>query len=745
MKIPVLCLAATALASAGGRIAMAQPISTPPATGVQAAKPVGGPAKPAGKSAAATAGTGAVEEVVVTAERRTTNLQKTPIAATVLSQKDLLANGVTTVDQLQFVAPSVTVNSFGQGDDFDIRGIGKGEHNTQTGTGVVTYRDGVPAFPGYFTEEPFYDISNIEVLRGPQGTFSGQNATGGAVIINTRDPVIGGAYDGYVLGHIGNYADTGFQGAVNLPISDTFAARVALNLERRDPFYNISGPLQGNRDLNWASGRIALLWQPNPNLKVSLKSDFDDLDSGGYFGDQLTNPDTHNLFKFANNYTTYADDHFVRTTLKVDYTLPDEIVLRSVSGYQQGRTAWKGDIDGTDLPAPNFIIAEAVDERIWSQEFNIISPEKRLVTWILGGFFQENNYTFPTNNFDIGVPPGVVDEDLQGKNPTHNLAGFGQVSLNLPDGFQLQGGLRYSLWETKNAAQFYVPEFGLNYPVVQSEKGNNVTGKITLNWNVDSRNFLYAFVATGSKPGGLNEPLYFGGGILPAPFRQEYVTDYEVGWKSRLLDDHLRTQIGAYYNNFSHFQVIIPIPNNPLQVTEENNPSATKLYGFEASAQAVFGDFTGNGNIGIENSSLGTIYSEDPRNAITGTCNLSSGPGVGACRNLSGQQQTYAPNLTFNLGAQYDFHVSDTDVISPRINFAHVSHQWATLFENVAAGDYLAPRNILGASLAYTHGSITASLYGYNLTDDHYVTAALPPIRLAGAPRQFGFSLLKTF
>ncbi len=582
-------------------------------------------------------------------------------------------------------------------------------------------------------------------MRGPQGTFSGENATGGAVIVNTRDPVIGGAYDGYVLAHIGNYADTGLQGAVNLPISDTFAARVALNLQYRDTFYDISGPLQGNRDLNWASGRISLLWQPNANLKVSLKTDFDDLNNGGYFGDSLTNPDTHNIFKFANNFTTYATDYFARTTLKADYTLPDGIVLRSVSGYQQGRTAWKGDIDGTDLPAPNFIIAEAVDERIWSQEFNIISPEKQNLTWILGGFFQENNYTFPTNNFDIGVPPGVVDEDLQGKNPTHNLAGFGQVSLNLPDGFQLQGGLRYSLWETKNVAQFYVPEFGLNYPVNQSEKGNNVTGKITLNWNLDARNFLYAFVATGSKPGGLNEPLYFGGGILPAPFRQEYVTDYEIGWKSRLLDDHLRTQIGGYYNSFQHFQVIIPIPNNPLQVTEENDPTATQLYGFEASAQAVFGNFTGNGNIGIENSSLGKIYSQDPREPTAGACGLSSGPATATCLDLSGRQQTYAPNLTFNLGAQYDFHVTDNDTVSPRVNFAHVSHQWATLFENVAAGDYLAPRNILGAAVAWTHGSVTATLYGSNLTDDHYVSAALPPIRLAGAPRQFGFSLLETF
>src|SRR6202044_2677136 len=139
-----------------------------------------------------TADESTLSEVVVTAERRSTNLQTTAIAATVLTQKDLTKSGVFKVDQLQFVSPSLTVNNFGQGNDIDIRGIGKGEHNTQTGTGVVTYRDGVASFPGYFQDEPYYDIASVEVLRGPQGTFSGQNATGGAVIVNTKDPLING-------------------------------------------------------------------------------------------------------------------------------------------------------------------------------------------------------------------------------------------------------------------------------------------------------------------------------------------------------------------------------------------------------------------------------------------------------------------------------------------------------------------------------------------------------------------------
>ncbi|HEX4096690.1 MAG TPA: hypothetical protein VHX64_08170, partial [Caulobacteraceae bacterium] len=232
---------------------------------------------------------------------------------------------------------------------------------------------------------------------------------------------------------------------------------------------------------------------------------------------------------------------------------------------------------------------------------------------------------------------------------------------------------------------------------------------------------------------------------IPGPFGQEYVTDYEIGWKARLFDDHVRTQIGAYYNNFEHFQVIIPIPNNPEFSSETNDPNGTKLYGLEASIQAVFGDLSLDANVGWEHSSLGAFYAEDPRVALAGTCNANTGPATAACVNLQGHPQTYAPNFTFNFLAQYDIRLSDHDKLTPAITFAHVSGQWGFLFDNAAQGDYLAPRNILGASLAWTHGTFTLTGYGYNLTNDQYVSALLPPIRIAGNPRQFGVSVMKTF
>ena len=734
MKIHALWLSASVLALGWCGVAAAQ-------TGTS------------GSTAPATANS-PTQEVVVTAERRTTNLQQTPIAATVLTQNDLLTKGVFTVDQLQFVSPSLAVDNFGQGNDIDIRGIGKGEHNSQTLTGVITYRDGVATFPGYVQEEPYYDIANVEVLRGPQGTFSGQNATGGAVIVNTQNPVIGGGYNGYLFGHYGNYNDAGLQGAVNLPINDTLAARVAFNGEYRDTFYNITGlPKGDDPNLYWASARLSLLWTPAPNLKVLFKTDYSYLDNGGYFGDAILNPltgkpnGTNGLFDVANNYEQYAVDQMVRTSIRIDYVDSNGIDFRSISAYQFARSAWKGDIDGTNLPAPNYIISEKVPTTIWSQEFNAISPDKGPIGWILGAYYSHDDYEFPPT-FDIGVPPGVYDEDLIGQNITHNYAGFGQVSFKLPAGFELQAGARYSIWSTTNHGLYFVPEYGSLLSQYQSERdhGDNTTGKVTLNWNLDSKNFLYAFVATGAKPGGLNTSLYaYPQQPIPAPFKQEYVTDYEIGWKSRLFDNHVKTQIGAYYNNFKDFQVSVPLPNNPQFSTELNSPKAT-LYGVEAQAQAVFGDLSVNGSLGLEHTDLGAFYTEDPRVATSPTpCDPNFGPVTATCINLKGHPQTYAPDLTYNVSGSYNFKLASGDVITPNVNFSHVSSQWATLFDNRAQGDYLTPRNILGASLAWKHGSIVATLYGYNLTDDHYVSALLSPIQIAGAPRQFGINILKTF
>jgi iron complex outermembrane receptor protein len=724
---------------------------------------------------------GGIETVVVTAERRSENLMRTPIAADVISGNELAARGVVRVEDLQFLAPSVTVDNFGQGIDFNIRGIGKGEHNSQTATGVITYRDGVATFPGYVAEEPYYDISNIQVLRGPQGTFVGQNATGGAVFVESNNPVIGGGYDGYVMTGFGNYDDGMVQGAVNLPVSDTFALRVSGFSEARGSFYSITDsdpadncphqkyanckPGYNPGDLRWGAGRVSALWKPIEPLTVSFKVDGDYLDNGAYPADSYLdgfrtypgtnqpNPHYSDIFHITANAPQGGMDRFARAVLKVDYVLPDGITVRSITGYQDASTDYTADLDGTsfvDFSAPfadykvdNFTFFDKVSEAIYSQEINIISPDTGLITWVAGAYTQSNQYDFEKPyQFVIGEPATSLASiyALQGTNPNQAWAVFGQASLNLSNGLQLQLGGRWSDSRSKNDVQ--ILQFGLFLPDYQSTSSNSFDYKASVNWTINDDQFLYAFVATGYKPGGLNVPVGIG---IPAPFGPERVTEYETGWKATWFDGHVRTQIDGFYNDYKNFQVIIGYPLFPVFGFEVNDPNSTKIYGIEAETQASFGAFSFSGGLGLLHSSLGAFFATDPRIVAFTACDPATGPASSSCIDLKGHQQTYAPNFSFNLSAQYMFDAGGGDKLTPRVNYAHESQQWATLFENPSLGDRLGSRDLLGAQLDWTHDTYDLTLYGTNLTDQHYETALNSGLRFAGFPRQYGIRLTKAF
>jgi iron complex outermembrane recepter protein len=678
------------------------------------------------------------ETVVVTAERVARPLQITPISATVLGGEELANKGIVNVDQLMFVTPSATVNNFGQGIDFNIRGIGKGEHNSQTTTGVVTYRDGVATFAGYFTGEPYYDIATVEILRGPQGTFGGQNATGGAVFVTSNDPIIGGGHSGYAQGQVGNYKDYAFQGAINIPINDTLAARFAYNAEDRDSFWNISGPYTGSdARIRMKSARLGVLWQPTSALSVLFKTDYSHLDFGAYPADPVNSP--NDLFDVTANAELKAVDWLVRSVLHVDYQFANGIKLRSISGYQKGNTQYRTDLDGTSAGFSTF--RDSVDDEIYSEELNLISSSSGPLTWILGAYWQKDTLDFPSKQFVIGVPPGFVATEyvLDGTNPKKTSAAFGRITYDVTNrlGFELGG--RYTRSTTSNDVN--VVQYGLPLKQIQSAEYTNFSGKAALNFKLDPNHFLYAFASSGFRPGGLNVPVGLG---IPAPFDEEKVMSYEAGWKSVWLGGKLHTQLTAFHNDYKNFQVIVGYPTFPTFGFELNVPGTTKISGFEAQVQATFDDWKFDAGLGIMHSSLGRFYAVDPRGVSVVPCDPNTGPPSATCRALEGTDQTYAPDFTFNFGVQRDFKVGD-DVITPRLNYAHVSEQWATLFQNEARGDRIEPRNILNAQIAWLHKGYVWTLYGTNLTDQHYVAAINSGLRFAGAPRQFGIRVATSF
>ena len=554
-------------------------------------------------------------EIVVTAERRRTNLQTTPISATVMTGEDVANSGVTTVDQLQFISPAATVNNFGQGIDFNIRGIGKAEHNTQTTTGVITYRDGVATFPGYFTAEPYYDIARVEILRGPQGTFVGQNATGGAVFVTSQDPVING---GYRRLHPGRRSATtttfGAQGAINLPVSDTFAARIAFNGEQPRQLLRHHGPVHRRRRRSHrqrpprhavGAERATCRCSSRPTTTISI--------SAAIPSDPVNA--TNGLFDITAN----AEMHGAATASaarcsKIDYEFANGTTLRSVSGYQEGRTEYRADLDGTSVG--NNIFGDAVDETIYSQEINLISPDAGRFKWILGAYYQHDEYEFPPGEFYIGMPTGFYL--LEGTNPKETI---GRCSAR--SSFGLAGrlgaaGRRALLATAAPTNHISVNQYGL--PLTQEQKAKFYESLRQGRAQLDGRSApLPVRVRRHRFPAG--RPQRAGGPRAARAVRRgegHELRDRLEGGLAGRQPAHAARRLLQRLREFPGHRRISGHPGVRLRAQQSRAP--TEIYGFEAQLEAVFGDFSLDAGVGWLQSSSASSSRWIPRDPSFGAC-----------------------------------------------------------------------------------------------------------------------------
>jgi iron complex outermembrane receptor protein len=707
------------------------------------------------------------QEVVVTAERRTTNLQKAAIAATVLTGAQLKTRGIDNVDMLQFTTPSLSIVDTGVGALINIRGIGKSDQGQEVPPGTLIYRDGVSVTPGgILSDEPYYDIADVEVLRGPQGTFAGENATGGAIFITETDPHLG-QFGGWIEGQYGNYNDARLQAAVNIPIGDTFALRLATDDERRDSFFHVTGPYTGSDGrLYLGAGRVSALWQPTKAFKAVLKVDYMDEDMSHPSG--VFNGNTSTLFDVTQAGHLLGTERQLRTVLQMSYEFDDGITIRSVSGYQIGKVAADIDANGVASTAAEINYHANSQDVTESEEVDILSPSTGRFQWVVGGVYQSDVVSQPNGSNWLSLTPGSTPTStpatcaifalgipcetvlLDQYTARKDSAGvFGQVTYDITPSLKLQAGARYSsLSFTLNSLDelllFNTPAEGQRI-VGDTERDSRVTGKIDLEWSVDPNNMLYGFVATGHKGGGVNGlgtllPIIPGIPLppatpaqLPAQFGPENVTDYEIGWKANAFDNHLHTQLGAFYNDYTGFQVAFFDPQLAAGI-DVNAPGHTIIDGVEAQAQAQFGGLSFDVGASYLHSSLGDIKAIDSRNPLGGLVNL------------AGREQTYAPPWTVQVGAQYAFDLPEGATITPRLDYGYVAAQWATLFQ-VRPEDYLAPRSLVNAQIVYQRpDNWRVTLYATNLFNEHYVSAqVLDNLGVPGPPQQFGVRLLKSF
>src|ERR1700734_3723230 len=189
-----------------------------------------------GAGAGNSQGPEALTEIVITAERRTENLDQVAIAASVIQGADLGSRGVLNLDDLGSLAPSLNVQNQQAESYVNIRGVGLQSINPTTSSGAANYSDGFFIPHETAIKDAYYDVGQIEVLRGPQGTLVGQNSTGGAILVNSVRPSFEHV-TGFVEQTFGDYSLTQTQSAVNVPVTDHFAIRASTDIYRRDSFY----------------------------------------------------------------------------------------------------------------------------------------------------------------------------------------------------------------------------------------------------------------------------------------------------------------------------------------------------------------------------------------------------------------------------------------------------------------------------------------------------------------------------
>ena len=389
-----------------------------------------------------------VPEVVVTAERRVENLQQTPIAATVLDAKQMQSQGVYRAADLQRISPSLSITTYNRSTFINIRGIGIAQSAPTSTPGVAYYIDGAFIPHETYIGNTFYDLELVEVLRGPQGTLTGQNSTGGAIYARSVAPRLD-QYSAYIDQIFGDYSWSRTVGAVNVPIADKAALRVAGVHETRDSFTdNIGGGnLVGNVDFD--SVRANLEIHPIDNLVVNARLEADrNLNNGNAYKNR--NDANPNPFVVEEDAKGYFHQTMDRGDFELKYTFIPQLQFRYLYSNQSGRVVDLVDGDRglypTTQPAPNNgrLGFTSTQNRSSIHEFDLISQDTGNLQYVFGGFLLDE--TVPVSLKTYGKDTVIIqnaptsDTETSAQNASRSI--FGQVTYRFSPQWQVIAGGR---------------------------------------------------------------------------------------------------------------------------------------------------------------------------------------------------------------------------------------------------------------------------------------------------------------
>jgi iron complex outermembrane receptor protein len=705
---------------------------------------------------------GALEDIVVTAERREQSLQAVPISATVLSANDIARRGVTNIADIQQVAPSVAINTVNRSTFINIRGVGIAQSAPTSNPGIAYYIDGQLVPHEQFIGQSFFDIGSIEVLRGPQGTLTGQNSTGGAIYVRTPDPRFD-EVSGFVEGTAGNYGQFRAVGAINLPFTDNLAARFAYVHDERNSFTRNIGPSRSTPgNLNLDAFRVNVAARSSDDaLKFNLRFEHFDYRTDNIAvknrGDLVIalrdpaqpaiDPRQSDPFVIREDATSFLNQRGYRLSGELRYDFMEGVQVRALTSWQDGYTHDQADGDRGIAPV-NLAVPTArrgrvsyasTDFRTFINELNLISTGKGPFQWVLGGFVMRE--TIPLLQLrDDRSTTDVVSQTLvrtvtKARNRAESI--FGQANWYVTPEIELLAGARYS-WDKQIYDRFDVNRTittGRDTPVNASNQATQsstaLTGKLGVNYHMQGGTLLYVTASKGYKAGGVN--LTIGTpNFIP---EKNYV--YEAGVKTELLDRHLRVNADIFYSNYKDIQLASLFNGLPLT----QNAADGKSWGAELEVTGQFSALGFNLGVGYLDAQFAKSVCVNNTNNPVGTPALCGG----AANELvpKGRVLPFSPKWTINAGIQYAAELGGDMVLTPRVQWAHLSSQLGSPFPSVFT--IIPGRDVFDARLTLDIGErLRVEAYSTNFTDKTYISSQIQNASSAnggyvfGAPRQYG-------
>ena len=713
---------------------------TPVAAGAGATEPGSAASEP---QAPPSSGGNDGSDIVVTALRRSVSVQDIPASITAVSGDTLLSRGVTDTIALANVIPGlVFVPNFGN-TIVTIRGVGSTLVAGSSEPTVAIYSDGAYLPRPFMGTLRAVDLDRVEVLRGPQGTLYGRNATGGAVNFISASPTK--TWTGRIDAIVGGRNQVGISGFVSGPLSDGVQIRLSGGREKQDgPVENILRPLNvverngGGTDAKY--GRVALRLTPTSSLTVDLSLRYDE-DNAAKIDQSPVGPIslgvegvdwTNEPWKAISNRPHSAVNKLLIGQAGVTWEASDAITVKSLTNYILGKTRTANDDDGTAFPYFYTAIYPRRSESI-SQEFNLFGNFDKF-NFILGAFYYHEEYKSLLDYiFENPDPAAVLTQNLGQQAKVDNFAAYFDATYSFTDALRLNVGMRLNYdkneYESISGLEPLIPTVAVAGGTIKKTK---LLPKVALQYDFTPEIQSYIQWSRGYKGGGGNLPA--SDGSAPA-FGPETLDSYELGVKSRLLNGKLTANFAAFYYDYSGLQVEKQVP--PIGVLTDN--AQAKAYGAELEIRySPVPDLT---------FTLAPTYVHTEFTEFTSTEPLTLVP-----YDLAGKTLNFAPKWTVNASASKRFDLGG-ELLNELELTASARHNSTVVFSyfNLDALDRQRPYTVvdLNATISDVDRKTTLSLFVNNLGNKAYKTLTgnfgVGYVGHWGAPRTWGARLSRSF